>query len=509
MLGVACAVPPPPPSPDVLAPRPPPPVVVTLLYTTDEHGWLEPWTDGAHTRGGAANLLAMWVAEERHCPRAHLVPPQERIGLESPPGCVDPGTILLSGGDTFTGPAISSYFAGVPMVEIMARMGYVASAFGNHEFDFGRERFVENRALGGYPYLAANVRVDESLKGPMSLPSHILIERRGVKIGVVGLATSTTPETAKASAFKGMVFDPEEPALERAIPAAWEAGADAVVVIAHACPDVLEPMLRRHPEWNLSFMGGGHCHRRISTTVNGVPLIAPGWRLEGYARVRLTVDKSRPQRARVTSVEPEIIEVKRPEGAAPRYPPDAEITRAAAGWREKMDAALGEQLGYSASGMAHKSPAIGRWITETWRARLGADVAIGNTDAFRQAVPRGPITLSTLYSLMPFHNHLLVCSMTGEELLMNLRNPQAVAAGVTRAGKDGFVDAAGKPIESGKTYSVVTIDFLYFGGEGFTFHKVDPSPENAELDWRVPVIEWLKKNPTSQSTPLEQVLAAK
>ncbi len=42
---------------------------------------------------------------------------------------------------------------------------------------------------------------------------------------------------------------------------AWTAGADAVVLIAHECPDKLVPILERHRDWNLSFVGSGHCHK--------------------------------------------------------------------------------------------------------------------------------------------------------------------------------------------------------------------------------------------------------
>ena len=63
-----------------------------------------------------------------------------------------------------------------------------------------------------------------------------------------------------------------------AIGEAWATHPDAVVAIAHECPDKLSPMLERHPEWRLAFFGGAHCHKVLATTVNGVALISPGWR---------------------------------------------------------------------------------------------------------------------------------------------------------------------------------------------------------------------------------------
>src|SRR5438552_16739876 len=77
-------------APDAAAPGP---VDVTILYTSDEHGWLLPFEDGGKVWGGAAELLGQWIEREGHCI-----------------ACADPATLALSGGDNFTGPAISAYF---------------------------------------------------------------------------------------------------------------------------------------------------------------------------------------------------------------------------------------------------------------------------------------------------------------------------------------------------------------------------------------------------------------
>ena len=53
----------------------------------------------------------------------------------------------------------------------MQRMGYAASAFGNHEFDFGRAKSLEHRKTGGFPYLAANVEVEEGGPSELALPA--------------------------------------------------------------------------------------------------------------------------------------------------------------------------------------------------------------------------------------------------------------------------------------------------------------------------------------------------
>lgn len=474
-----------------------PKVSVTLLYTSDEHGWLlaHPDKDGT-LRGGAAEVLGQLRAREGHDP-------------SSPPvtGAEGPATLLLSGGDNYTGPAISSYFDGEPMAEAIARMGYAASAFGNHEFDFGRSRFVQNRARAGLVYLAANVHAeDPALKPEMDLPAFQVFERRGARIGVVGLATETTLTTAMASRFAGVAIEAEEPALDRAVKAAWESGPDALVLIAHECPDRLEPMLSRHPEWRLAFAFGGHCHKIVKVeAAGGTPLYSPGWRLESYLRVQLTIDPSRPLRERVVGAEPELVEVTRREAEA--SPVDDELARSIAQWKVKLDAALGEPIGYAATGFDKDSKGITRWITEAWRRELKADVAIVNTGGIRQSLPKGTITKATLWSVLPFDNKLVVCELLGRDLVADLALEEAAYSGIVKIG-EGYRLSDGKLLDMNRRYRVVTVDFLYAGGANFPFQKQDPKPQETGLDWRVPIIAWMKAQKMSERAPLESFVAA-
>jgi 5'-nucleotidase/UDP-sugar diphosphatase len=468
---------------------PPAPTVITLLYTADEHGWLLSTTDKGQVLGGAAEMLGQWVQREGYCVDG---------------ACERSLVVALSGGDNFTGPAVSSYFNGEPMARAMRRMGYVAAAFGNHEFDFGREHFLKNRELSGVPYLAANVHVKEGGPTQMQLPAFSMVERGGIKLGVVGLATDTTLTTAMASRFEGIEFEAEEAALARAIPQAWAAGPDAVIVIAHECPDKLEPIALAHPEWKLSFIGAGHCHKPVQRSVGGVPLIAPGWRLRQYARVRLGIDRSRPLGARATVLDASMIDVVHPAGGPAVPPPDPSLAADSAKWSEQVDTVLGEEIGYTESGLEQESPEIGQWIAQAWREQLAVDVAIVNSGGIRQSVPKGPIRMSTVYSVMPFDNRLVILEIKGSDLIQDLGNEEAVASGVTLGPKNRYLDGKKNPIDPQKTYRIATIDYLYFGGAGFAFQKQDPTPTGTGLDWRTPVIEWTRKQKTTAKGPLEK-----
>ena len=109
-----------------------------------------------------------------------------------------------------TGPAISTFFGGASTARVLRRMGYVASAFGNHEFDFGRAQFLKNREISGMPYLGANMKVvDPAIEG-MRLPKFVTVTRRGIKIAIVGVRDRHHADTtAMPSRTVGIAFLPE------------------------------------------------------------------------------------------------------------------------------------------------------------------------------------------------------------------------------------------------------------------------------------------------------------
>jgi 2',3'-cyclic-nucleotide 2'-phosphodiesterase (5'-nucleotidase family) len=146
---------------------------LTILYTNDEHGWIE----GVEEGQGAANLVGLWQVQEGY----HQ----------------DGPFLLLSGGDNWTGPAISTWFEGRGTVEVMNEMGYAASVVGNHDFDFGLQALKDRLAEAKFPYLSANLRYkrDGTTPSDLGVLPFTIREIGGLRLGVIGLTTTSTPRT--------------------------------------------------------------------------------------------------------------------------------------------------------------------------------------------------------------------------------------------------------------------------------------------------------------------------
>jgi 5'-nucleotidase/UDP-sugar diphosphatase len=108
-----------------------------------------------------------------------------------------------------------------------------------------------------------------------------------------------------------------------------------------------------------------------------------------------------------------------------------------------------------------------------------------------------------VWSVLPFDNKLVICKLKGRELIVDLETAEAAFAGVEKTTR-GYRLESGKLVDPEATYSVVTIDFLYYGGASFLFQKQDPAPNETGIDWRAPLVDWMKREATTPALPLER-----
>jgi len=449
---------------------------LVVLYTNDEHGWME----ATEKSGGAAGLVSLWREQEGYTQ--------------------DEPFLILSGGDMWTGPAISSWFDGQSMAEVMNAMGYDAAAVGNHEFDFGLDGLRERAAQSTFPFLSANIR-DKGTRGfpdivrDGTILPYTVEEVNGVRVGLIGLTTVQTPQTTMPDNVAGFDFIPYQQALEEVVPQARADGAELLIVVGHICAGEMRTLAPAAAELGIAAIGGGHCHERMSDVVDGVALIVSGAYLEAYARVEILFD---PAKDAVVGVEPS---THMNQGGTP----DAEVAAVVARWRARADDALSQAIGYVEKGIGQRSDAMLNMVTDAWlEAYPAADVALTNRGGFRQAIPAGEITLATLVGVLPFNNVLVDVALSGAQLIENITCCQPAVGGMTTVG--GYKLADGTPIDPKATYHVLVNDFMYAGGDDFRLKEYDPHAYNTAIDWRQPVIDWIASLNTSPQHPLDAYL---
>lgn len=144
------------------------------------------------------------------------------------------GTILMDAGDHFS----VNLWGGLPMVRASNLLGTDVMTLGNHEFDRGKDFLEECIVACDFPVLCANIHYKDGDPIAGTLP-YVILERCGVKIGVVGLVTEYTPYMVEKSAFLPFTVSSAIEAGKRYIPEMRENGAEIIVALTH-CPFYIE-----------------------------------------------------------------------------------------------------------------------------------------------------------------------------------------------------------------------------------------------------------------------------
>src|SRR6184192_1853062 len=148
-------------------------VCISILHTTDIHGHILPTSDydGNPDRGGLARCVTQirrWRRKNRN-------------------------SILIDVGDVYQGTEVSLRSKGALMIDLFNHLKYDAWIVGNHEFDWGVERFMNALAKSNMPVLAANMSLEGKPGGEIlpfaKIQPSILKEIDGIKIAIIGLTT--------------------------------------------------------------------------------------------------------------------------------------------------------------------------------------------------------------------------------------------------------------------------------------------------------------------------------
>ncbi len=99
---------------------------------------------------------------------------------------MDENSILFSSGDMWQGSSESNLTHGALITDWMNEMGFVSMTLGNHEYDWSEEYIYANSELAEFPLLAINV-YDKSTneRAEYATPS-VVISRGGIEIGIIG-----------------------------------------------------------------------------------------------------------------------------------------------------------------------------------------------------------------------------------------------------------------------------------------------------------------------------------
>ncbi|PGT78965.1 5'-nucleotidase C-terminal domain-containing protein, partial [Bacillus sp. AFS040349] len=128
--------------------------------------------------------------------------------------------------------------------------------------------------------------------------------------------------------------------------------------------------------------------------------------------------------------------------------------------------------------------ALGSMIVSAMLEKTNSDIAFLHHGGIRFSLNKGNITLEDIYRSLPFNHKLVKMQVTGQQMI-NILNQQWTYEKENLLQSNGISyqkthinnkiielkDSLGEDIEPDKIYTVVTSDYLAYGGDGFSAFK--------------------------------------
>lgn len=419
------------------------------------------------------------------------------------------GTLILSAGDMFQGSPDSNMLYGKTVVSFMNEVGFAATTIGNHEFDWGMDKLRERMIQSQFPYLAANC-FDKQTNQPVFTP-YVMIEKYGIKIAVIGIATPETTYKTNSKVIESYYFAEPAAVVKALLPKVRSQGAEVVIVLSHlGCEAGYKNSIHGEAADFAQKVSGidllvtGHTHTKIAGTVNNIPIVQANYNGRAVGKVNLVYSR---MDKKVISAMVNVFDL-----------PTHELTDDAA-VKQIVDAAQLEiapvkntVLGRTVKTLTHDRfhfSLLGQWTSDIMRQAANADIAFQNGGGLRAPIEAGDITTGDLYEVIPFDNRLFTVELTGNQIVKVLEhgisNPKYgmvqfsgihVKYDESRPKGKRVVEVKlnnGRNLVADKYYKVATNDFMAFGGDEFFMFKEGRNKTDTNLPIRDILSEAIRK----------------
>ncbi|RLC50636.1 MAG: multifunctional 2',3'-cyclic-nucleotide 2'-phosphodiesterase/5'-nucleotidase/3'-nucleotidase [Candidatus Cloacimonadota bacterium] len=419
--------------------------------------------------------------------------------------------LLIDAGDIFQGHPIGTVTKGRAIITYMNMIGYDLSVVGNHEYDIGEDSLKATYKLAKFPILSCNILKKGTDELVDYVKPYIIIEKMGIKIGIIGVTTTDTKKMSFPENIKNIDIISAKEALEKYIPVVRKQNVDLIFVAAH-----LGIPYDPEPQYNIRYGDRKKSNRKrywgydaqeIAHEVSGIDVIFAGHIHKGFAKpwedpithtlvfqdyaygsglghVILKIDKETKsiagyelpairEGAMVTLFEDEFI-------------PDKIIADTILVMQKKAEKGMDEIIGEAAIHISREGSGaqnlIGNLVCDAMLEETDADFSFINLGGVRDDLKRGPITYRDIFKVMPFDNQVVSFTCDGKflkeiiEMRISGTHHGLRVAGVevvynrNRPDYDRITKLliGGKPWKADKIYKVTTTDFLLQGNAGLS-----------------------------------------
>lgn len=409
--------------------------------------------------------------------------------------------VTLDAGDQSQGTLYYTTYGGRAEVQMLNAIGIDAMTLGNHEFNRGPDSLALMIDEADFPFVSGNISIAEGSSLHGKIAPHLIIERDGEEIAILGV---TTPDTVfLSSPGDDLTFVDEIDSLTAQVAEMQGRGISKILVLSHV-GFVRDQQIAAAVD-GISAIIGGHSHTLMSNTEDGAVEYAtlvesPSGRavpiVQAFAFSRYLGDLTLEfgDDGAVVSATGDTILLDA------TYAPAEDIEALIAPLRapiEEMTSRPVAELAAAIDGSRESCRAqeceMGNTVADAMLAEVADQdvrVALANGGGLRASLGAGTVSLGDVLTVLPFQNTMYTLDVTGATLLAALehgvngveegagRFPQvagvrfaldlSVAPNEGRVSEVEVMGADGwEPLDHDATYGLVTNNFMAGGGDGY------------------------------------------
>ncbi|UPL48156.1 5'-nucleotidase C-terminal domain-containing protein [Hymenobacter sublimis] len=135
------------------------------------------------------------------------------------------------------------------------------------------------------------------------------------------------------------------------------------------------------------------------------------------------------------------------------------------------------------------------------------ELSVMTNGGLRAPIPAGPVTMGSVFELMPFENELVVLDAPGAvvqqlfDYAARIKMPVSGAVYAAVEGKPQDIRIEGQPFEPARTYTIAISDYLAGGGDNLTFFKTI-KPRGTGVLLRTAIADYMREQ-TQQGKSIE------
>ncbi len=329
------------------------------------------------------------------------------------------GTFLLDAGDILVAAPIMHLTQGEPVIEIVNHFGYDAMTLGNHEFDHGKALMRQLLTKAEFPILCSNI-IDRKTGALLDfVEPYRIIEKKGVKVGVLGVTTQYTPYMVVKEAFAPFAVLDVVETCQHYIPIMRKNGAEIIIVLGHL-PGAMdderatgELFKVANQVEDIDILFGGHNKADLAVQLKTTLISKAGHSAVSIGHMKIAYNRdSGKVDCLVNEIVPVLDGVLEVE-TSPEF--EAQVERIMAPYVDTLDEVLGEALDDLVVDRKGEF-SLGNFYTDCMKEACNADIGLMNSTSCFGYIQKGPITVEMIMYLMCFNDHLYSGRMTGEQL---------------------------------------------------------------------------------------------